>query len=92
MIIGDRLRALREEKKLSQGDISKAYRSPPLLQFLLKMAQRSGIENSGKLARALECPRLSTLLRPVKSRLNSNLPKRKSSDISPGAAPEKEAR
>jgi len=36
MIIGDRLRALREEKKLSQGDIEKAY-GPASLLYLPRL-------------------------------------------------------
>jgi hypothetical protein len=33
MVIGDRLRALREEKNLSQGDIDKRKRPTPLLHL-----------------------------------------------------------
>jgi transcriptional regulator with XRE-family HTH domain len=40
MIIGDRLRALREDKKLSQGDIEKRT---GLLRCYISLASRMGI-------------------------------------------------
>ena len=57
MIIGDRLRALREEKKLSQGDIEKRT---GLLRCYISRVENGhtvpAIETLEKLARALECP------------------------------------
>ncbi len=55
MIIGDRLRALREEKKLSQGDIEKRT---GLLRCYISRVENGhtvpAIETLEKLARALE--------------------------------------
>jgi transcriptional regulator with XRE-family HTH domain len=57
MIIGDRLRALREEKKLSQGDIEKRT---GLLRCYISRVENGhtvpAIETLEKLARALELP------------------------------------
>src|SRR4029077_20052392 len=57
MIIGDRLRALREEKKLSQGDIEKRT---GLLRCYISRVENGhtvpAIETLEKMARALECP------------------------------------
>ncbi len=57
MIIGDRLRALREEKKLSQGDIEKRT---GLLRCYISRVENGhtvpAIETLEKLARALEVP------------------------------------
>lgn len=55
MIIGDRLRALREEKKLSQGDIEK--RTGLLRPFISRLENGHtvpAVETLEKLARALE--------------------------------------
>ena len=64
MIIGDRLRALREEKKLSQGDIEKRT---GLLRCYISRVENGhtvpAIETLEKLARALEVSLCSTLLR-----------------------------
>ena len=57
MIIGDRLRALREEKKLSQGDIQK--RSGLLRPYISRVKNGHtipAIETMEKFARALEVP------------------------------------
>jgi len=57
MIIGDRLRALREEKKLSQGDIEK--RSGLLRCYISRVENGHtvpAIETLEKMARALEIP------------------------------------
>ena len=55
MIIGDRLRVLREEKKLSQGDIEKRT---GLLRCYISRVENGhtvpGIETLEKMARALE--------------------------------------
>jgi transcriptional regulator with XRE-family HTH domain len=57
MIIGDRLRALREEKKLSQGDIEKRT---GLLRCYISRVENGhtvpAIETLEKMARALELP------------------------------------
>jgi transcriptional regulator with XRE-family HTH domain len=57
MIIGDRLRALREEKKLSQGDIEKRT---GLLRCYISRVENGhtvpAIETMEKFARALEVP------------------------------------
>jgi transcriptional regulator with XRE-family HTH domain len=57
MIIGDRLRELREEKKLSQGDIEKRT---GLLRCYISRVENGhtvpAIETLEKLARALEVP------------------------------------
>ncbi len=57
MIIGDRLRALREEKKLSQGDIEK--RSGLFRCYISRVENGHtvpAIETLEKMARALEVP------------------------------------
>jgi len=57
MIIGDRLRALREEKKLSQGDIEK--RTGLVRPYISRIENNHtvpAIETLEKLARALEIP------------------------------------
>jgi transcriptional regulator with XRE-family HTH domain len=57
MLIGDRLRALREAKKLSQGDIEK--RSGLLRPYLSRIENGHtvpSVETLEKLARALEVP------------------------------------
>ena len=57
MIIGERLRALREEKNLSQGDIEKRT---GLLRCYISRVENGhtvpAIETLGKMARALELP------------------------------------
>jgi transcriptional regulator with XRE-family HTH domain len=57
MIIGDRLRALREDKKLSQGDIEKRT---GLLRCYISRVENGhtvpAIETLEKMARALEVP------------------------------------
>jgi transcriptional regulator with XRE-family HTH domain len=57
MIIGDRLRVLREEKKLSQGDIENRT---GLLRCYISRVENGhtvpGIETLEKMARALEVP------------------------------------
>jgi len=57
MIIGDRLRALREEKNFSQGDIEKRT---GLFRCYISRVENGhtvpGIETLEKLARALEIP------------------------------------
>lgn len=57
MVIGDRLRALREHKKLSQGDIEKRT---GLLRFYISRVENNhtvpAIETLEKMARAMEVP------------------------------------
>jgi transcriptional regulator with XRE-family HTH domain len=57
MIIGDRLRELREEKKLSQGDIEK--RTGLFRSYISRVEHNHSVpnmENLEKMARALEVP------------------------------------
>jgi transcriptional regulator with XRE-family HTH domain len=64
MIIGDRIRAMREEKKLSHGDIEKRT---GLLRCYISRVENGhtvpAIETLEKIARAPECPPLPTILR-----------------------------
>jgi transcriptional regulator with XRE-family HTH domain len=57
MIIGDRLRQMREERKLSQGDIEKRT---GLLRCYISRVENGhtvpALETLEKIARALECP------------------------------------
>jgi transcriptional regulator with XRE-family HTH domain len=81
MIIGDRLRALREEKKLSQGDIEKRT---GLLRCYISRVENGhtvpAIETLEKLARALESPLYQLFYDGEEPPQLPNLPKRKSSD------------
>src|SRR6266853_3461530 len=81
MIIGERLRVLREEKKFSQGDIEK--------RTGLRCAYISRVENGHtvpavetleKFARALEVPMYQLFHDGEEPSKLANLPKRKSSD------------
>jgi len=81
MIIGDRLRALREEKNLSQGDIEKRT---GLLRCYISRVENGhtvpAIETLEKLARAMEIPMYQLFYDGEKPPKLPNLPKRKSSD------------
>ena len=81
MIIGDRLREMREEKKLSQGDIEKRT---GLLRCYISRVENGhtvpAIETLEKLARALECPLYQLFYEGEEPPKLPNLPKRKSSD------------
>ena len=81
MIIGDRLRLLREEKQLSQGDIEKRT---GLLRCYISRVENGhtvpAIETIEKLARALEVPLYQVFYDGDKPPELPNLPKRKSSD------------
>ena len=81
MIIGDRLRVLREEKQLSQGDIEKRT---GLLRCYISRVENGhtvpAIETIEKLARALEVPMYQVFYDGEKPPDLPNLPKRKSSD------------
>jgi transcriptional regulator with XRE-family HTH domain len=81
MIIGDRLREMREEKKLSQGDIEKRT---GLLRCYISRVENGhtvpAIETLEKLARALEAPLYQLFYDGDEPPKLPNLPKRKSSD------------
>lgn len=81
MIIGDRLRAMREEKHFSQGDIEK---KTGLLRCYISRVENGhtvpAIETLEKLARALEVPLYQLFYDGEESPKSPNLPKRKSSE------------
>ena len=81
MIIADRLREMREEKKLSQGDIEKRT---GLLRCYISRVENGhtvpAIETLEKLARALEIPLYQLFYEGEEPPKLPNLPKRKSSD------------
>jgi transcriptional regulator with XRE-family HTH domain len=81
MVIADRLRALREEKKLSQGDIEKRT---GLLRCYISRVENGhtvpAVETLEKMARATEIPMYQLFYDGEKPPELPNLPKRKSSD------------
>ncbi len=81
MIIGDRLRALRDEKKFSQGDIEKRT---GLLRCYISRVENGhtvpAIETLEKMARALEVPLYQLFYDGEEPPELPNLPKRKSAD------------
>jgi transcriptional regulator with XRE-family HTH domain len=81
MIIGDRLRALREEKKFSQGEIEKRT---GLLRCYISRVENGhtvpAIETMEKMARALEIPMYQLFYDGDEPPKLPDLPKRKSSD------------
>jgi transcriptional regulator with XRE-family HTH domain len=81
VIIGDRLREMREAKKLSQGDIEKRT---GLLRCYISRVENGhtvpAIETLEKLARALEIPLYHLFYDGDEPPKLLNLPKRKSSD------------
>jgi transcriptional regulator with XRE-family HTH domain len=81
MIIGDRLRELREEKKLSQGDIEKRT---GLLRCYISRVENGhtvpAIETLEKLARALEIPLYQLFYEGEEPPKLPHLLKRKTSD------------
>ena len=81
MIIGDRLREMREEKKLSQGDIEKRT---GLLRCYISRVENGhtvpAIETLEKLARALEVPLYQLFYDGEEPPKLPNLPRRKSSE------------
>jgi transcriptional regulator with XRE-family HTH domain len=93
MIIGDRLRALREEKKFSQGDIEKRT---GLLRCYISRVENGhtvpAIETLEKLARALEVPLYQLFYDGEEPPELPNLPKRKSADDIAWGSSGKEAR
>jgi transcriptional regulator with XRE-family HTH domain len=81
VIIGDQLRAMREEKHLSQGDIEKRT---GLLRCYISRVENGhtvpAIETLEKMARALEVPMYRLFYDGEEPPKLPNLPKRKSSD------------
>ena len=81
MIIGDRLRELREAKKLSQGDIEK--RTGLVRPYISRVENGHtvpSIETLEKMARALEIPMYQLFYDGEEPPKLPNLPTRKSSD------------
>ena len=81
MIIGDRLRALREEKNLSQGDIEKRT---GLLRCYISRVENGhtvpAVETLEKLARAFEVPLYQIFYDGEEPPKLPNLPKRKTDE------------
>ena len=81
MVIGDRLRELRDSKQLSQGDIEKRT---GLLRCYISRVENGhtvpAIETLEKMARALEIPMYQLFYDGDKPPVVPNLIKRKSSD------------
>jgi len=81
VIIGDRLRAMREDKHFSQGDIEK---KTGLLRCYISRVENGhtvpAIETLEKMARALEVPMYQLFYDGEEPPKLPNLPKRKSSD------------
>lgn len=93
MLIGDRLRALREEKKLSQGDIEK--RSGLLRAYISRVENGHtvpSVETLEKLARALEVPLYQLFYDGEKPPELPSLPKRKTEEEIAWGRTGKEAR
>jgi transcriptional regulator with XRE-family HTH domain len=93
MVIGDRLREMREGKKLSQGDIEKRT---GLLRCYISRVENGhtvpAIETLEKLARALECPLYQLFYDGEEPPRLPNLLKGKSSDDIAWGSSGKEAR
>ena len=93
MIIGDRLRSLREEKKFSQGDIEKRT---GLLRCYISRVENGhtvpAIETLEKMARALEVPLYQLFYDGEEPPELPNLPKRKTSAEIAWGSTGKEAR
>ncbi|HTF25132.1 MAG TPA: helix-turn-helix transcriptional regulator [Candidatus Limnocylindria bacterium] len=93
MIIGDRLRALREEKKLSQGDIEKRT---GLLRCYISRVENGhtvpAIETLEKMARAFEVPMYELFYDGEEPPKLPNLPKGKPSDGNAWGGSGKDAR
>lgn len=81
MIIGDRLRALREEKELSQGDVEKRT---GLLRCYISRVENGHtvptVETLEKMARALEVPLYRLFYDGEEPPVLPNLPKRRTAD------------
>ena len=93
MIIGDRLRTLREAKNFSQGDVEKRT---GLLRCYISRVENGhtvpAIETLEKMARALEVPLYQLFYDGEKPPVLPNLPKRKSADDIVWGSAGKEAR
>jgi len=93
MIIGDRHREMREEKKLSQGEIEKRT---GLLRCYISRVENGhtvpAIETLEKMARALECPLYQLFYEGEEPPKLPNILKRKSSDEIVWGSTGKEAR
>ena len=93
MIIGDRLREMREGKKLSQGDIEKRT---GLLRCYISRVENGhtvpAIETLEKMARALECPLCQLFYEGEEPPKLPTLLKRKSSEEIAWGSTGKEAR
>jgi transcriptional regulator with XRE-family HTH domain len=81
LIIGERLRALREEKKFSQGEVEKRT---GLLRCYISRVENGhtvpAVETLEKFARALEIPMYQLFYDSEEPPKLPNLPKRKSAD------------
>lgn len=93
MIIGDRLRELREEKKLSQGDVEKRT---GLLRCYISRVENGhtvpAVETLEKLARAFEVPLYQLFYEGAEPPAVPNLLKRKASDENAWGSAGKDAR
>jgi transcriptional regulator with XRE-family HTH domain len=93
MVIADRLRALREEKNLSQGDIEKRT---GLLRCYISRVENGhtipAIETLEKLARAMEVPMYQLFYDGEKPALPTSLPKRTTADRLGWGSTEKDER
>ncbi len=93
MVIGDRLRVLREEKKFSQGEIEKRT---GLLRCYISRVENGhtvpAVETLEKLAHALEVPMYRLFYDGEGPPKLPNLPKRKSADDIAWGSSGKEAR
>jgi transcriptional regulator with XRE-family HTH domain len=93
MIIGDRIRALREDKKLSQGDIEKRT---GLLRCYISRVENGhtvpALDTIEKIARALEVPLYELFYDGEKPPQLPKLPKRRSADEIVWGSTGKEAR
>src|SRR4030081_652751 len=93
MIIGERLRALREEKKFSQGEVEKRT---GLLRCYISRVENGhtvpAVETLEKLARALECPLYQLFYDGEEPPQLPNLPKRRSADETAWGSSGKDAR
>ena len=81
MVIGDRLRALREEKKITQGEVEK--RTGLLRAYVSRVEHGHtvpAIETLEKFARALEVPLYQLLYDGEEPPKLPNLPKRRTAD------------
>ncbi len=93
MIIGDRLRALREEKNLSQGDIEK--RTGLVRPYISRIENNHtipAIETLEKMARAFEVPLYQLFYDGEEPPVVPNLLKRKPSEENAWGSSGKEAR